>query len=46
MTSLEMLRDGRIPADKLISHRMPLSQFDEGVKLARSGKALKVVFLP
>lgn len=46
MTSLEMLRDGRIPADKLISHRLPLSQFDEGVQLARSGKALKVVFMP
>jgi L-iditol 2-dehydrogenase len=46
LTSLEMLRDGRIPADKLISHRLPLSQFDEGVQLARSGKALKVVFLP
>ncbi len=46
LTSLEMLRDGRIPADKLISHRLPLSQFDEGVQLARSGKALKVVFMP
>ncbi len=46
LTSLEMLRDGRIPADKLISHRLPLSQFDEGVQLARAGKALKVVFLP
>ena len=46
MISLEMLRDGRIRADKLISHRLPLLQFDEGVQLARSGKALKVVFLP
>lgn len=46
LASLEMLRDGRIPADKLISHRLPLSRFDEGVQLARSGKALKVVFLP
>lgn len=46
VTSLDMLLDGRIPAEKLISHRLPLMQFDEGVQLVRSGKALKVVFLP
>jgi L-iditol 2-dehydrogenase len=46
LTSIEMLKDGRIPADKLITHRLPLSKFHEGVELARSGKALKVVFMP
>lgn len=44
--SWKMIKEGSIPADKLITHRLPLSSFDEGVKLARSGKALKVVFLP
>ena len=42
--SLDMIRRGKIPAEKLISHRLPLSEFSRGVELATQGKALKVVF--
>jgi len=30
----------------LISHRLPLEAFDEGVRLQRDGKATKVVYHP
>lgn len=44
--SLQMLSSGRIPGDKLVSHVLPLSEFDKGVKMAMSGEALKVVYTP
>ena len=46
LQALDLFRSGAIPGDKLITHKMPLSKFAEGVRLARAGKALKVVFLP
>ena len=44
--ALELIAAGRIPAEKLVTHRLPLSEFEKGVDLALEGKALKVVFLP
>lgn len=44
--ALELLASGRIPGDKLVTHRFPLSEFEKGAKLAMEGAALKVVFLP
>lgn len=44
ISALKLIKEGKIPADKLITHRLPLEKFAEGVALARSGKALKVVF--
>ncbi|MGQ9626770.1 MAG: zinc-binding dehydrogenase [Anaerolineae bacterium] len=44
--ALGLLASGRIPGEKLVTHRLPLSKFKEGVDLATGGKALKVVFLP
>lgn len=44
--SLQMLASGRIPGDRLVTHVLPLSQFDKGVKLAMDGEALKVVYKP
>lgn len=44
ISALKLIKEGKIPAEKLISHRLPLEKFAEGVELARSGKALKVVF--
>ncbi|MFW6251439.1 MAG: zinc-binding dehydrogenase, partial [Alkalispirochaetaceae bacterium] len=44
--SLQMLASGRIPGDKLVTHVLPLSEFDKGVKLAMNGEALKVVYEP
>ena len=44
--ALKLLASGRIPGDKLVTHRLPLSEFDKGVNLAFEGKVLKVVYMP
>ncbi len=44
--ALELILAGKIPGDKLVTHRFPLEDFVEGAKLALAGKALKAVFLP
>lgn len=44
--ALELLASGRIPADKLVTHRFPLSEFKRGADMALEGKVLKAVFLP
>lgn len=44
--ALDLVASGRIPAERLVTHRLPLSQFGDGVSLAMEGKALKVVFFP
>ena len=41
-----LLASGRVRVGPLISHRLPLSAFDEGVRLQRGGQATKVVFHP
>jgi L-iditol 2-dehydrogenase len=41
-----LLASGRIPGDKLVTHRFPLSDFVEGASLALEGKVLKAVFFP
>ncbi|MEO8504146.1 MAG: alcohol dehydrogenase catalytic domain-containing protein [Acidobacteriota bacterium] len=42
----ELLSSGRLDPTSLITHRMPLSRFDEAVELCRSHAALKVLFVP
>lgn len=42
----ELLITGRFQPAPLISHRMPLGAFDEGVRLARERRALKILFTP
>ncbi len=44
--ALRLMASGRIPMNKLVSHRFPLAEFERGAKLALEGKALKAVFLP
>jgi len=44
--ALQLMTSGRIPVDKLVTHRFPLSEFKKGVGMALAGKTLKVVFLP
>lgn len=44
--ALDLMASGRIPADRLVTHRLKLAAFDEGVRLAMAGQALKVVFEP
>jgi L-iditol 2-dehydrogenase len=43
-TSLELLSAGKVRVGGLISHRLPLEQFHQGVELARTQQALKVFF--
>lgn len=44
--ALRLMASGRIPADKLVTHRFPLSQFKQGAMSALEGKVLKAVFFP
>lgn len=46
--ALELLRNGTVPADSLISHRFPLSRLSEAMKLLRTDRQTtrKVVVIP
>jgi Zn-dependent alcohol dehydrogenase len=44
--TLELYRAGRLPLDRLVSHRLPLEQAERGFELMRSGEALRVVLEP
>jgi len=39
----ELLEDGKIDVEKIVTHRMPISNFEDGIKLAMSGDCGKVV---
>ena len=45
-TALSLLASGRVPGDKLVTHRFPLSDIVEGAHMALEGKVLKAVFYP
>lgn len=45
-TAVNLVASGRIPVDKLISHRFPLSEFKRGATMALEGQVLKAVFIP
>lgn len=44
--ALHLLTAGRVKVEPLISHRLPLTAFEEGVRLQRQGAAIKVLFHP
>jgi L-iditol 2-dehydrogenase len=44
--ALELIVSGKVPADRIVTHRFALEDFAEGARLALAGKALKAVFLP
>jgi L-iditol 2-dehydrogenase len=44
--ALALLESGRVGVTRLVTHRLPLDRFAEGVELQRSGRAVKVVFTP
>jgi L-iditol 2-dehydrogenase len=44
--ALQFLASGRIPGDKLVTHRFPLAEFKRGAMMALEGKVLKAVFFP
>jgi S-(hydroxymethyl)glutathione dehydrogenase / alcohol dehydrogenase len=41
--TLDLYRRGRLPLDRLISHRLPLDEIGPAFELMRSGEALRVV---
>jgi L-iditol 2-dehydrogenase len=41
-----LIRRGSLAVSALVTHRIPLSRIEEGLRLVRSGKALKVVLVP
>lgn len=41
--TLELYRSGRLPLDRLVSHRLPLDDVERGFELMHSGDALRVV---
>ncbi len=41
--TLDLYRRGRLPPDRLVSHRLPLDDVEEAFELLRSGQALRVV---
>jgi len=43
---LEAYRRGRLPLDRLISHRLPLEQAEDAIDLVRRGDAVRAVIQP
>jgi L-iditol 2-dehydrogenase len=43
--ALSLMVSGRIPLDRLVTHRFPLEDFEHGVAKAMEGQVLKAVFL-
>jgi Zn-dependent alcohol dehydrogenase len=41
--TLDLFREGRLPLDRLVSHRLPLDEAAQGFELMHSGDALRVV---
>ena len=44
--ALDLIASGKVPADKLITHRFKLIDFRDGAMMALGGKVLKAVFMP
>ena len=44
--TLALYRSGRLPLDKLVSHRLPLADAERGFELMRSSEAVRVVLEP
>jgi threonine dehydrogenase-like Zn-dependent dehydrogenase len=44
--ALDLIRSDQLKLAPLLTHRLPLSQYSEGVALLRSKAAVKVLFLP
>jgi L-iditol 2-dehydrogenase len=44
--AFELSISDRFPAEKIITHIMPLEKINDAIKLAQSGQAIKVVLKP
>ncbi len=43
---VRLLESGRLPLERLVTHRLPLAGIGEGLEAMRAGKAIKVVVQP
>lgn len=43
---IKVLESGALPLDRLATHHLPLDQIHEGLRLLRTGEALKVIVAP
>lgn len=41
-----IMESGKLPLEKIVSHRMPLSKVHEAMNMLRAGEALKIVLTP
>lgn len=44
--TVKMLNSGLIPVEKMITHRLPMSKFEEGLEAMRKGVGLEVILYP
>jgi len=42
----KVMESGQLPLERIVSHRLPLSQVHEGIELLRRGKGLKIILEP
>jgi (R,R)-butanediol dehydrogenase/meso-butanediol dehydrogenase/diacetyl reductase len=42
----DLLEQGSLPLNQIVSHRLPLSRVHEGIELLRTGEAIKVIIHP
>lgn len=45
-STVKLLDAGLIPVEKIITHRLPLSEFGKGLEAMRNGEALEVILYP
>ncbi|MDD2533296.1 MAG: alcohol dehydrogenase catalytic domain-containing protein [Eubacteriales bacterium] len=41
-----IIESGILPLEEIVTHKFPLSQYEDGLELLRAGKAIKVVIYP
>jgi 2-desacetyl-2-hydroxyethyl bacteriochlorophyllide A dehydrogenase len=46
LPAIELLKSGILDLEKLITHRLPLKEFSEGIELMRKGKAIEILIYP
>ncbi len=44
--AIKILESGRVPFDRLVTHRLPLGRVRDGIELLRRGEGIKVVVMP
>lgn len=45
-TAIDLLSRGVVDADEIVTHELPLSRFDEGLRMLRQGEGIKIMLLP